>query len=116
MELLGGIEKTFIQAYHARLKKEQSLVEEESIVFTRIPLSYSILNSLYDINIVFHPKSLGKSKSWDKSNLSINENQVKETLEKIIIYETTSTKPVLTTIELQVAIEHFRALQGRKSV
>lgn len=108
-ELLSLREKNFIHDYHARLKKLQDAAKDEWVYYTKITISYAVLNSFYEIGIIFHPKAIAKHKTWLKP--TITDKQIKDVLEEIIIYETTSANTCLQAEELSKVIQEFRNLQ-----
>lgn len=108
-------EKEFTLSYHSIIKELQEKAAGEIIVYTKITLSYALLHNLCFTNLVFHPKSVSKHKSWIRPELS--PEIFKATLEEIIIFELDSPakKGKLTTEELLLTIEHFRTL-GQKRI
>ncbi len=110
-ELISLREKNFIHDYHARLKKLQDECKDEWVYYTKITISYAVLNNFYEIGIMFHPKAIAKHKTWSKP--VVTDIQIKQVLEDIIIFETTSENACLKAEELSKVIQEFRNLQQK---
>jgi hypothetical protein len=106
-------EKRFVTEYHSRIKNIQEDIGEDDIAYTKISLSYAILNNFYILDLLFHPLSLSKHRSGDKPDLS--NLQIIKTLEEIIKYELTQPwrKIKLSQVQLVTTISHFRSLERR---
>ncbi len=107
-------DKAFTLAYHSRIKKLQEICEDGVVVYTKITLSFALLNGLCFNELLFHPKSLGKHSSQDRPDLS--QEIFRKTLEEIIIYEVSQSieKSRLTSQQLHQVIEHFNIMTPKK--
>jgi hypothetical protein len=81
-------------------------ISDDTILYTKISLIYALANNIPYINLLFHPKSVLTRKYYEHPIL----DQVKETLEAIIIHETSEEKTYLTAEELEATIKHFRTV------
>lgn len=112
LESITKEEETFLQVYTDKLKTLQSLADaKEDIVYTKIPMTYAVLNKLMILNLAFHPLSLSNRKSFE-TPIS-NSTAIKKTIEEIIVFETTKNKTFLTSEELAKVIKHFRGLEKK---
>src|SRR5580692_8648443 len=103
-------EKEFTLAYHSKIKELQEKCNSDMVAYTKITLSYALLHDLCYINLVFHPKSIDRHKTWVRPDFS--PAIFKATLEEIIIFEVSADqrKGKLTSEELHKTISHFRSL------
>lgn len=109
-------EKAFTLTYHSHMKKLQAICDDDVTVYTKITLPFALLNDLCFYDLVFHPKSLGKHKSFERPDLSIE--AIKKTLEEIIVYEISRSEVEgkLTFEQLELVIKSFRSLNTQKKL
>jgi hypothetical protein len=112
LHLISSSDNDFFQEYTQKLKAFQELAGDKLTVYTRITISYALVNDLQIMNLLFHPKSIGFSDNGQIPEYSLK--KTKETIEEIIQYELTSSDFKLTTSELEKTIRHFRELEKRK--
>lgn len=107
-------EKEFTLQYHNKIKRLQDKCEEGVMVYTKIPLSFALLNDLCFHELLLHPLSLSKHNNYERPDLS--SDILKQTLEEIIIYEISQdiNEGHLTSNQLHSVIKHFRTLSPRK--
>ena len=105
VELISREEKEFIEFYCNKIKSLQH-DDNNSIVYTRIPITYAIINKLFSPSIIFHPISLAYKAKEEALSLSLVE--IKQAIEEIIVHELTSKEPSLERKELDKLIKHFR--------
>jgi hypothetical protein len=107
-------DKAFTLTYHSRIKKLQETCEDGIMVYTKITLSFALLNDLCFTELLFHPKSLGKHYNHERPDLS--HEVFRKTLEDIIVYEVSQNldKGRLTSQQLHKVIEHFRSMDRKK--
>lgn len=107
-------EKEFTLAYHSQIKSLQNKCGDGFVAYTKLTLSFALLHNLPYIEVLFHPKSIGKHKSYERPNFS--SDAFKETLEAIIIYELAQNldKNRLSPEVLQKTIACFRSLDQKK--
>lgn len=107
IELISKEEQEFIRQYFSTLKSFQDK-NSEQVVYTKIPMSYAILNKLSLKNIVFHPISIGYAEQMGSKIMDLD--VIKKTIQDIIEYELYTDENVLTAAELQLLIKHFQTL------
>jgi hypothetical protein len=107
-------EKRFVQGYHQQIRRLQNEIGDDYIAYTKISISYAILNELYILSLVFHPLCISNHSSGDKPDLSIS--QVINTVESILIYELTCplSNTKLTQQELVQTIRHYRSIEFKR--
>lgn len=110
-DLVVGQEKNFIHEYHAKLKVLQNTIPDDWTYYTKITISTAVLNNFYELNVLFHPLSLNKHKTWSKP--TVTDLELKNTLQEIITYELTTTTGLLTQIELEKTIQLFRKIERK---
>ncbi len=110
-DLIIGQEKNFIQEYHAKLKVLQNTIPDDWTYYTKVTISTAVLNNFYELNVLFHPQSLSKHKTWSKP--AISDKELKETLQDIITYELSTESWLLSQIELEKTILLFRKIEQK---
>lgn len=114
MSLVKEKEKEFTAAYHFQIKLLQNKCEDGMVAYTKLTLSFALLHNLPYIEVLFHPKSIAKHKSYERPNFSID--TFKQTLEAIIVYELGQSldQNRLSPEVLLKTIECFRSLDQKK--
>lgn len=112
LRLISDSDSAFFQEYTKRLKAIQDLAGEELTAYTKITISYALVNDLQIMNLLFHPKSIDFSNNNEILEYSFK--KTKDVIEEIIQYELTTDDIKLSSKELKRVIEHFRELEKRK--
>lgn len=107
---LERVSKQFTVAYNCRLRQLQAVCKDNETLYTKLPLSFALLNNLCYLELLFHPKSLEKLPNSETLEPVIRD--YKEILEEIIIYELKQDidKGALTSEQLHKVIEVFGKL------
>lgn len=102
IELISKEEKEFIQQYYNTLKFYQE--QSSKVVYTRIPMTYAILNKLPLKSVVFHPISIVYAEKPE----TLDFDHIKNTIQEIIEFELYADECVLSGSELTLLIKHFK--------
>lgn len=104
IELISKEEKEFIQLYYTTLRSYQER-SANKLVYTRIPMTYAILNKLPLKTVVFHPISIVYAEKLEQPTFE----HIKKAIQDIIEFELYAEECLLSGSDLTLLIKHFKS-------